>query len=417
VPTLSFAIPDMGEGVTSGQVVAVLVAVGDAIEREQSLIEVETEKATVEIPSEISGVVRDIFVKQGDTVQAGQKVLDVTPDDVNVQTISSETPTLPEKEKSPLVEDLPKEKTVTDDRPTPGGRIPVFAAPSVRKFARDIGVDLSLVKGSGPGGKISVEDVKQFSRNQKPSGSARPTEMAESGADPSRTNLVPMNNIRKATARAMSASWADMPHVTLHRFAFVDQMEKDRKKYKARVADAGGKLTVTAIMLKFTAAALRVHPRLNAKLDLENQTLIQDQEIHIGVAVDTPRGLVVPVIGNVDKKSITQLAVELAQLSKKAVEGKLSLEEMSGATFTVTNLGGLGIEYFTPIINANQVAILGLGRSRTRAEYIDGEFQPRMVMPLSLSFDHRAVDGAEGARFLAWLSDAMESSFLLALEG
>ena len=278
-------------------------------------------------------------------------------------------------------------------------------------------MELSLVKGSGPGGKISVEDVKLFSRNQKPLGSDRPAAMTESEADPSRTNLVPMNNIRKATARAMSASWADMPHVTLHRFAFVDQLEADRKKYKARVTDAGGKLTVTAIMLKFTAAALKVHPRLNAQLDMENQMLIQDQEIHIGVAVDTSRGLVVPVIRNVDKKSITQLAVELVQLSKKAVDGKLSLEEMSGATFTITNLGGLGIEFFTPIINAKQVAILGLGRSRTRGEYVDGAFQPRTVMPLSLSFDHRAVDGAQGARFLAWLSDAMESSFLLALEG
>jgi pyruvate dehydrogenase E2 component (dihydrolipoamide acetyltransferase) len=287
----------------------------------------------------------------------------------------------------------------------------------VRKFAREIGVDISQVPGSGPAGRISVEDVKAFSRRM-PAGATRGTPR-KALPDFSRYGEIerrPMSNVRKKTAAQMETGW-QAPHVTLHDKADVTGLEQFRQQYQPRVQEAGGKLTVTAMLLRIVSAALRKFPALNCSIDLAQQEVIYKRYVNIGVAADTPRGLVVPVILHADQKSVTQLSVELTEMAARARAGKLSLEEMSGGTFTITNLGGIGIGHFTPIINDPEVAILGIGRANYEPVYTDGEFRPRLMMPLSLSFDHRIVDGADGARFLRWIVEATEQPLLLAMEG
>ncbi len=226
----------------------------------------------------------------------------------------------------------------------------------------------------------------------------------------------PMSNVRKKTALQMEAGWY-APHVTLHDKADVTALEQFRQQYKATVEQAGGKLTITAMLLRIVSAALKKFPALNCSIDMSQDEVIYKKYVNVGVAADTPRGLVVPVILHADQKTVTQLSVELTEMASRARAGKLSLEEMSGGTFTITNLGGIGIGHFTPIINDPEVAILGIGRSSNEPVYVDGQFLPRLMMPLSLSFDHRIVDGADGARFLRWIVQAVEQPLLLAMEG
>ena len=226
----------------------------------------------------------------------------------------------------------------------------------------------------------------------------------------------PMSNVRKKTALQMETGW-QAPHVTLHDVADVTALEKFRQHYRATVEKAGGKLTITSMLLRITSAALKKFPDLNCSIDMSQDEVIYKKYVNVGVAADTPRGLVVPVILNADKKTVTELSVELTEMAERARAGKLSLEEMSGGTFTITNLGGIGIGHFTPIINDPEVAILGVGRSSYEPVYVDGEFVPRLMMPLSLSFDHRIVDGADGARFLRWIVEAIQQPMLLAMEG
>jgi pyruvate dehydrogenase E2 component (dihydrolipoamide acetyltransferase) len=293
----------------------------------------------------------------------------------------------------------------------------VLAAPSVRKFAREIGVDIAQVGGSGPAGRISVDDVKSHARRM-PAGAGRgPVRKAlPDFAKWGEIQRQPMSNVRKKTALQMETGWT-APHVTLHDRADVTALEQFRQQYKGTVEQAGGKLTITAMLLRIVAAALRKFPELNCSIDMSQEEIVYKQYVNVGVAADTPRGLVVPVILNADRKTVTELSIELTQMAERARAGKLSLEEMTGGTFTLTNLGGIGIGHFTPIINDPEVAILGVGRSTHEPVWIDGQFQPRLIMPLSLSFDHRIVDGAGGARFLRWIVAAIEQPLLLAMEG
>jgi pyruvate dehydrogenase E2 component (dihydrolipoamide acetyltransferase) len=283
-------------------------------------------------------------------------------------------------------------------------------------------VDITAVTGSGPGGRISPEDIKSFARQRL--SSADDTSMAPpvSVTLPDFTTWgeverQSMTGIRRKTAEHMAQAWATIPHVTQCAKADITELEELRQRFAARAEAAGGKLTITAIMLKVVVAALKRFPQFNASVDVAREEIVYKKYYHIGVAVDTERGLLVPVIRDVDRKSIVELAVELNQVAERARQRKTTLEELQGGTFTVTNLGGIGGTFFSPIINAPEVAILGVARSTIEAVYRDGQFVPRLMLPLALSYDHRLIDGADGARFVQWVAEALQQPFLIALGG
>ncbi len=438
-----FKLPPLGENIEQGDVVSVLVKVGDVITEGQAILELETDKATVEVPSEVTGKVKKIHVADGDSVKVGQLILSVVSDssdkeaesDVTGEAEASET-SEPEK-----VQAVPDQVGKTKEPRTPGKEEPVGdvvdfrqretieagpravqavpASPAVRRFAREIGVDISKVSGSGPRGRISVEDVKNYVKTAQTQRAAAQPGTASALPDFSRFGEIsrePFSNVRRATAEHLSTAWANVAHVTNHDSADVTRLEELRKRFSERVEAAGGKLTVTAIALKIVAAALQAFPKFNAGIDVANQEIIYKHYFNIGVAVDTERGLLVPVVRDVDEKSIVQLSVELKDLAERARSAKISLSDLQGGCFTITNLGGIGGTNFTPIVNYPEVAILGLSRSSIQPVFVDGEFEPRRILPLSLSYDHRLIDGADAARFLRWVVNAFEEPFLLALE-
>ena len=457
-------LPELGENVSGGDVLRVLVAVGETVARDQPVLELETDKATIEVPSPVAGRVQDVRVKEGDRIKVGDLVLvvdeaeggveagagaPVRPAAVTVQrvhavpTSAGEAPPIPIEDKPGMLEDALEEAraaTPTDvrrapvvdfSRPRPAGegsepRTLAPAAPSVRRAARELGVDVSQVTGSGPGGRISVDDVKMHVKRIMSSGAPRPAAAPHVGAaraplpDFSAWGQVerrPMRAVRRKTAEHLSAAWTEIPHVTQFDKADITSLEELRHRYADRAADVGGKLTVTAIAIKVVATALKVFPQFCASIDMAAEEIIYKHYVHVGVAVDTERGLLVPVIRDADRKSIVQISVELSQVSERARANKLSLDDMQGGTFTITNLGGIGGTHFTPIVNHPEVAILGVSRSRIEPVLIDGEFKPRQMLPLSLSYDHRVIDGADGIRFLRWVVEALEQPFLLSLEG
>jgi pyruvate dehydrogenase E2 component (dihydrolipoamide acetyltransferase) len=305
-------------------------------------------------------------------------------------------------------------------------RDPVPAAPHVRRLARELGLDIYNVAGTGPAGRISEDDVKACAKATLTAAmSAAQAPQATRIAEPKlpdfakwgKVERVSMRGVRRKTAEHLRESWITIPHVTQHDRADITELEQLRAKFAPRAEEAGGKMTVTAIALKVCASALKVFPQFNASIDMEHEEIVYKQYINIGVATDTDRGLLVPVIRDVDKKNIVELAAELSQLSKKARDKKLTPGEMEGGTFTITNLGGIGGTAFTPIVNHPEVAILGLSRSRMEPEWINGKFEPRLILPLSLSYDHRLIDGADAARFLRWIAEAFEQPFLLSVQG
>ncbi len=430
---VEFKLPALGENVKSADVTNVLVKPGDVIAKDQAVLEAETDKAVVEIPSEVAGTVVEVKVKKGDTVKVGQVVLTVDGDgkaaaggapaakkEAAVKPSSAiaagEKPPLAGKPpEAPTQEPAPAAKPAPAPQVTPvaGGEArPVAAAPTVRQFAREIGVDIHQVPGTGEGGRITVDDVKNFARSRATSGGAA----AGGAAGGPRSTIEPMSKLRKVAAAHLSRCWQEIPHVTLHDKADVTELETFRAQFKAKAEKAGGKLTITPIFVKIVVAALKAHPMVNASISMEKQQVEYKKYYNIGVAVDTPRGLVVPVIRDADKKSIVQMAVELNQIGQKAREGKLTPDDMSGATFTITNLGSIGVGFFTPIVNAPEVAILGMGRAVMEPVWDGSAFKPRLMAPLSLSFDHRLVDGADGARFLRYIVDAVTNPLVLALD-
>jgi pyruvate dehydrogenase E2 component (dihydrolipoamide acetyltransferase) len=299
------------------------------------------------------------------------------------------------------------------------------AAPSLRRMARELGVDINEVSGTGPSGRISEADVRNYARSiiLNASSGTRPVQTAVSTTpDFSKWGEVErkaMSGVRRKTAQHLQEAWSSIPHVTHFDYADITELEQLRERFSKKAEDAGGKLTVTAIALKVAAEALKVFPQFNASLDAAQDEIVYKKYCHIGVAVDTDRGLLVPVIRDVDKKKILDLSVELTQAAEKARNKKLSLDEMEGGSFTITNLGGIGGTSFTPIINSPEAAILGLSRATRQPVYTDsnGQFEPRLMLPLSLSYDHRLIDGADAARFLRWVAEALQQPFLLALEG
>jgi len=304
-------------------------------------------------------------------------------------------------------------------------RDPVPAAPHTRRLARELGVDIHSVQGSGPGGRISEDDVKVYAKSLIATAVSSAGVTATHLRQPKlpdfakfgKVERVSMRGVRRKTAEHMWEAWTTIPHVTQQDKADITELEQLRARFGPKAAEAGGKLTVTAIALKVCASALKIFPQFNASIDMETEEIIYKQYINIGVAVDTDRGLLVPVIRDVDKKNIVELAAELTQLSKKAREKKLQPADMEGGTFTITNLGGIGGTGFSPIVNHPEVAILGLSRSSIEPIWVNDKFEPRQVLPVSLSYDHRLIDGADAARFLRWIAEAFEQPFLLSVQG
>ncbi|MGH9581214.1 MAG: 2-oxo acid dehydrogenase subunit E2, partial [Terriglobales bacterium] len=437
-----FKLPELGENITSGELVKILVAVGDTIQKDQAVVELETEKAAIEVPSAVAGTVKKIHVKLGQMVKVGQVLLTVD-EAGGVKVVKKEKPAAalpktPPREKkaktappkTPQPEAAMEEPAPAEERvePAPGHEAPaarriVPAAPSVRRLAREVGVDISVVDGTGPRGRITPEDVKAHAKEIILGRAAAPTPAgvaAEPLPDFSRWGPIErqaMRSIRRATAHHLAHAWTTIPHVTQNDKADITRLEELRAKHGKRVEEAGGKLTVTAIALKVVAAALKMFPQFAASVDMAREEVIVKHYCHVGVAVDTDRGLLVPVVRDADKKNILQLSVELSQLAEKARNRKLAPEEMQGGVFTITNLGGIGGTSFTPIVNSPEVAILGLSRGAREPVFLDGMFQARLLLPLSLSYDHRLIDGADAARFLRWVAQTLEQPFLLPLEG
>ena len=458
--TIEFALPELGEGIEEADVLRVLVSPGDTVEVEQGVIEVETEKATLEVPAPAAGRIGEVRVASGETIRVGQVIVTIdaaaapaggaapaadppVPASPAAPPPAAPAPAPAPAEAAPAPVSLPAEAapapvhspaeaaSPSAPAPAPAGPAapaaregePVFAAPSVRTFAREIGVDIREVAGSGPGGRISQDDVKRHARSRPATGPGRgPAPGAGDAVDFARWGEVerlPMSRVRRTTAETIVRSWQS-PHVTLFQKADVTELEALRRRYRERVSRAGGgNLTMVAILLSVCASALRQHPRLNASVDAGARQIVYKKHVHIGVAVDTERGLLVPVLRDADRKNVTELSAELGSLAARAREGQLGLEEMRGGSFTISNLGGMGTGFFTPILNPPEVGILGVGRALTEAVWDaePGAFAPRLLLPLSLSFDHRIVDGADGARFLSWVVEALEQPLLLALEG
>jgi pyruvate dehydrogenase E2 component (dihydrolipoamide acetyltransferase) len=445
-----FKLPELGENVHQGELVRLMILPGTRVAAGQPVLELETDKAVVEVPTSVSGVVKDVLVKQGEVVSVGQTVFTFEAGAVaNSETqhpsradesheqearlafqaaIESEG----RREEEALPPEQPRTPAVTtfsmplhlDRAAGVEHRAPIPAAPHVRRLARELGVDIHNVAGTGPGSRISEDDVKAYAKSLLTSmtGEALTATHLRQPKLPDFTKWgkierVSMRGVRRKTAEHMWESWTTIPHVTQHDKADITELEQLRARFAPKAAEAGGKMTVTAIALKVCASALKIFPQCNASIDMEQEEVVYKQFINIGVAVDTDRGLLVPVIRDVDKKNIVELAAELTQISKKARDKKLSPTEMEGGTFTITNLGGIGGTGFSPIVNHPEVAILGLSRSSTEPVWINGKFEPRMVLPLSLSYDHRLIDGADAARFLRWIAEAFEQPFLLSVQG
>ena len=433
---IKFKLPELGENIHTADVLSVKVSAGDKLEKDQIILEIETDKATIEVPVDVSGVVSQVLVKEGDKIQVGQDVLSIeTSELVGIQEPENKIENVQEEVKVPVKEEeqkketepkISKPKVYVEEKPSIEPEKIAPAAPTTRRFAREIGVDINKVIGTGPGGRISINDVKTYSRELNRQREAKLEQkffggvVAEKLPDFSKWGKITkkdMSNIRNKTAGHLSYSWATIPHVTQSDKADITELEKLRKMYSKHVENAGGKLTVTSVLIKVITSALKAFPQFNSSVDFENSSIIYKDYYNIGIAVDTEFGLLVPVIKNADRKNIIELSVEITQLAEKARKKKLSLEEMQGGTFTITNLGGIGGTYFTPIINSPEVSILGVSRSSFEQVYIEGKFEARLMLPLSLSYDHRIIDGADGIRFLRWVIDAIQQPFLMALEG
>src|SRR5215470_4738135 len=470
-----FTLPELGENIAAGDVLRVLVKAGDVLAKDQPVLELETDKATIEVPSSVAGQVREIKVKAGDKVKVGQAILSVEsgggaaapPAAAKVEepapAPSQPPPAAPAapaevarpfhpstsaREGLSAVEGQGRERTT--ESPAPQDREKVVdisrgvrsaaaepessgpaapAAPSVRRMARELGVDINEVAGTGDDGRISIDDVKAHAKRLVMIAKAGATAVgpyagahvtAEPLPDFGKWGAIerqPMRGIRRKTAEHLGAVWATVPLVTQYDVADISGFEEIRKRHAKQADESGAPLTVTALAIKIIAAALRKFPQFNVSLDMAAEEIVVKKYVNIGVAVDTDRGLLVPVIRDADKKSLLEVSSEVAELAARARSRKLTLDEMQGATFSISNLGGIGGTNFTPLVNAPEVGILGISRARMEQVFKDGQFVARLMMPLALSYDHRAVDGADGARFLRWVAEVFEQPFLLSLEG
>jgi pyruvate dehydrogenase E2 component (dihydrolipoamide acetyltransferase) len=424
-------VPDIGD-FKDVPVIEVLVKPGDRVERESPLVTLESDKATMEVPSPAAGVVKELRVKVGDKVSEGAPVLTLEPSPEAApvpKPAAAEKPAVapvpqPEPAGAPPAPRPPHPPSLSQvERGVPaapaaadqGGFARAHASPSVRRFARELGVDLARVKGTGSKERVLREDVQNFVKGElaRPRaaegglGLALPplpqVDFAKFGA----ITVQPLSRIKKLSGANLHRNWVTIPHITQHDEADITELEEFRKIQVEEAKQQGIRFTILCFLLKAVVVALKQHPEFNASLGPDGESLVLKQYFHIGVAVDTPNGLVVPVIRDVDKKGLMELAKELGEVSARMRSGKISPADLQGGCFSISSLGGLGGSHFTPIINAPEVAILGVGRSVTRPVWNGKEFAPRMMLPLSVSYDHRVIDGAQGARFIAFLSSVL----------
>jgi pyruvate dehydrogenase E2 component (dihydrolipoamide acetyltransferase) len=439
---MEVTVPDIGD-FTGVEVIEVHVSAGDELKAEDPMISLESDKATMDVPSPAAGTVAEVIVKVGDKVSQGDPIL--TLDSAG----SPARPAAPAVEQPAAAPAGDRQETRAGagampepaDRPSPPPTLPgrandetgptAHASPSIRRFARELGVDISQVQGSGRKGRILKEDVQNWvkKRINEPAPAPVPAAAAATGGGGGtlpempdidfsqfgEVDVVPLNRIKKLTAANLRRAWLNVPHVTQHEEADITELEEFRQELKKEAADRGVRVTMLAFLMKACVAALREYPRFNASLEKGGENLIIKKYYNIGIAVDTPDGLVVPAIRNVDRKGIYDLANELGEVSKRARDKKLSPSDLQGACFTISSLGGIGGTAFTPIVNAPEVAILGVSKAQMKPVYQDGEFVPRLMLPLALSYDHRVVDGAEGARFVVFLSKVLEDARRLLL--
>lgn len=443
-------LPDLGDTIDSALVVKVTVKVGDTIKEDDTILEIETDKATVEVPSPMTGVISEVLVKEGEKAKVGSVIFKLEAKSAGTPAVtktSSEvvttgkpettTPALSAKEIEELKEEISKpEVAVAPPKALVDLQPPILqnsapAAPSVRRLAREIGVDINQVKGSGPRGRINLDDVKAFSKalHEGRVSSPNTLQRGEGGFSFMGQKPLPdfskfgdidrkeMNNIRTKTAEHLSYAWATIPHVTQFDKADITELEQLRKKFAPEVAKSGGKLTMTSILVKVVTAALKQFPQFNSSVDMEKKEIVYKNYFNIGIAVDTEFGLIVPNIKGTDKLNLTQISAEMNVISEKARNKKIGLDDLQGGCFTISNLGGIGGTYFTPIVNSPEVAILGVSRGAFEPVYKDGAFVPRLMVPLSLSYDHRVIDGADAIRFLRWVIETLENPFKLLIEG
>lgn len=445
-------LPEISENVESGDVIEIVVKVGDMVQKEQSLAVLETEKATFEVPSPDAGKIIEISISQGDNVKVGQVIAKIDTEGKAEEKPSPPPVQAPEKEpasqekksesaKEPTLRQSPQRQKKSDIQPdqekpksqdiSVGEKKPEApektaevapAAPSVRQFARELGIDIALVTGTASGGRITLDDVKQYARQAIASGGKQPVSAPAQQTKPlpdftkwGQVERQKATVTRKKIAEILSFTWSTVPQVTQFDQADITLLEEFRREYGDEVKQAGGKLTMTSILLKAVTMALQEFPNFNTSYDPDTQEIIYKKYYHVSVAVDTDRGLLVPVIQNVDQKSLLELSVELSELADKARQHKVTPDEMVGGNFTITNLGGIGGTGFSPIIYWPQTAILGIARAAKQPVYTDDAFEPRLIAPLSLSYDHRIIDGAEGIRFLRYIIHLLEKPFLLAV--
>lgn len=441
--SIEFKMPDLGENIEKAEVGQLLVSVGDVVEPEQTVLELETDKAVFDLPCPHAGTVTKIHVKQGDVVSVGDLVLTLEESEGGASKKTEEKE--PAKEQAPKKEEKPEKaaEAKAEPKPAPAEEKPAApaspppkaaakgedadrhppapAGPATRRFARELGVDLQQVSGSGPGGRITIEDVQAYvqKRLSSPAGGA-----VEAAAPPlpdftqwGPVERKPMNKIAKTAAQHLAMSWRVAPHVTQHDLADVTELEAARQRYGSKRSENRPKITMTALVMKAVVIALKEFPHFNASYDERTQEVVEKHFYHLGCAVDTEHGLLVPVVRDCDKKSVAQIAAEISELADRARKRKLDLSDMQGGTFTITNLGGIGGTAFTPIINHPELAILGLSRSRWEPVFeADGSISKRLMLPLSLSYDHRVINGADGARFVRRLADLLSDAFLLLAE-
>ncbi|MCK5336394.1 MAG: dihydrolipoyllysine-residue acetyltransferase, partial [Gammaproteobacteria bacterium] len=406
-------IPDIGD-FDSVEVIEILVSVGDTVAVEDSIITVESDKASMEIPAPEAGVIKELKVNVGDNVSEGGLMMVIEPSgDVLVEEVTAEAPApvveAPKAAPAPKVALAP-----VAAKPSPTAQIAksvneesfskAYASPAIRKFARELGVDLGSVEGSGRKARITKEDVKSFVKKALSQGGGQANGL---GVAPmpeidfsqfGEIEIQPLSKINKLTGQFLHRNWVTIPHVTQFDEADITDLEDFRKSMVAEYKDAGIKITMLVFLMKAVVSALKAYPRFNSSLDASGENLILKNYFHIGIAVATKDGLVVPVVKDVDRKSLVDLAKELGEISVKARDKKLKPSDMQGGCFTISSLGGIGGTKFTPIVNAPEVAILGASRSKMQPVWNGTEFEPRLVLPLSLSYDHRVIDGADGAR-------------------
>jgi pyruvate dehydrogenase E2 component (dihydrolipoamide acetyltransferase) len=481
--SIDMKLPELGENIEGGDVLRVMVKPGDAIKKDQPVLELETDKATIEVPSSAAGVVKEVKIKPGEKVKVGQTIFIV--DEASSPSKHGETATAaqemepaketgpvapkpagdagppkaektdaapepaqaegkpekadakpeepkaeakpepakadakPEKRRADVVEMKPSKQAPAQPQGAAGDAASIPAAPSARRLARELGVSIRDIQGSGPGGRISMDDVTAYTRRLLSGAAAGRPSAAAAAALPdfSKWGAIErkaMSGVRRTTAHRLTQAWNTVPHVFQHDRADITGVETLRKRLSKKSESEGrAPITITAFLMKTLAAALKKFPQMNSSVDLATDEIVYKQYVHIGVAVDTDRGLLVPVIRDVDQKDIFQIADEVAQAAEKARNRKLSLDDMQGGSMTISNLGSLGGGAFTPIVNWPEVAILGVARARMEPVYSDGEFVARFLMPLTLSYDHRVVDGADGVRILRWIVEAIEQPALI----